>query len=120
MRHRVSSTWPKVAGVEAKMEEVKGAGGKRNFVIPVSNGIFEHCKKIKGAIWLLLWYIDKTTFEEEKDGTVEGWVLGRSPVKDSRVAEELGCNRLVIQRWRRRLEQGKRQLGAVLTSEGWM
>src|ERR1017187_3652814 len=56
---------------------------KPTFRIPVSTGIFEHWRDIREAIWLLLWYIDKTTRESEADGggTV-GSVLGGLPIRD--------------------------------------
>jgi len=66
-----------------RFAEVSTAGGfhGKTYRIPVSTGIFEHCSKIKDALWLFLWYIDKTT----TSGT-EGKVLGGSPITDEEPA----------------------------------
>jgi hypothetical protein len=74
------------------------------FKIPVSNGIFEHYSKLKDAIWLLLWYIDRTTKESaDESGNKTGSVLGGSPRRDSDVARAFSCDKRTICRWRNQL-----------------
>jgi len=88
------------------MEEAKDSRGKRKFWIPVWNGIFEHREKIADALWLFLWYIDKTTREEDGgEGGKVGHVLGGKPIRDSEVAPELQCTKRTICTWRNRLQQ---------------
>jgi hypothetical protein len=77
---------------------------EKKFRIPVSNGIFAHHNKLKGAIWLLIWYIDKTTKEVlSVDGTRNGIVLGGKPIADEDPASALGCYVKTIGRYRQRL-----------------
>jgi hypothetical protein len=88
------------------MEEVKDSRGKRKFWIPVWNGIFEHREKMTDALWLFLWYIDKTTREEDGgEGGKVGRVLGGKPIRDSEVAPELQCTKRTICTWRNRLQK---------------
>jgi DNA-binding transcriptional ArsR family regulator len=67
---------------------------KQTFVIPVSNGILEgeHREKIRSAIWLFLWLIDRTTIEQPSpDGTgLEGLVLGGKAIATRFIAEQIG------------------------------
>jgi hypothetical protein len=61
-----------------------------NYSIPISNGIFEHRRKIGAAIWVFLWLIDHTTKEvSAEDGMVEGMVLGGQPVPLGAIAADL-------------------------------
>jgi len=77
---------------------------KKSYWIPVWNGIFEHYASLGEAVWLLLWYIDRTTREvEQQDGTRFGLVLGFRPVRDAEIAREFGCVDRTIRRWRNRL-----------------
>lgn len=76
----------------------------RNFRVPVWTGIFEHYGRIKDAIWLYLWYVDRTTREvTTDDGRRVGIVLGGMPIRDSDPARSLGCSDVTTRGWRRRL-----------------
>jgi len=81
-------------------------GSKRQtFSIPVSNGIFDHREVIRDAVWLFLWYIDKTTKEKEtSDAGRVGLILGGMPIRDSDVAATLRYTRRTICIWRNRLQ----------------
>jgi hypothetical protein len=79
-------------------------GDERKFWIPVYRGLFRHYGRIKQALWLFLWYIDKTTREECEDCGRVGYVLGGAPVKDQAAAYDLGCDRSTVSAWRRMLE----------------
>ncbi len=88
------------------MENAKGSTAKRNYWFPVSNGIFEHRERIKDALWLFLWYIDRTTKEDEGgDGGKVGRVLGGKPILDSEVARDLQCTKRTVCTWRNRLHR---------------
>jgi hypothetical protein len=79
-------------------------GDKKTFRIPVSNGLLEHCNQMGEAIWLFLWYIDKTTKEKADDsGDTGGAVLGGMPIRDSDAASALGREVKTIRRWRAHL-----------------
>ena len=76
----------------------------KNFIIPMSNGIFSHWKRMGEALWLFMWYIDKTTREElEQRRALNRARLRWRPVPDSRPAHDMGCTKRVIGIWRRRL-----------------
>jgi len=63
---------------------------QQTYSIPISNGIFAHCKKIGSAIWVFLWLIDRTTKEAEgPEGQLEGLVLGGMQVRASLIAKDL-------------------------------
>ena len=90
------------AGTLATGESAKQA----TFKIPISTGIFEHYAKLKDAIWLFLWYVDKTTKEvDDGKGNRLGSVLGGSPRRDADVASSFGSNKRTICRWRNRLAE---------------
>jgi hypothetical protein len=77
---------------------------EKTFRIPVSNGIFEHYVHLRDALWLLLWYIDRTTQEVEDTPRLKvGIVRGGVPTRDSAVAESFFCDKKTICRWRNRL-----------------
>ena len=77
---------------------------QRAFRIPVSTGIFDHYREVGDALWLLLFYIDRTTEERPApNGKFSGSVLGGRPVRDSEAAKTFGCAVYTIRRWRRRL-----------------
>lgn len=60
------------------------------FVVPVSNGIFDHCARIGVAIWVFLWMIDHTTQETEPaTSNAEGLVYGGRPIRAQEVAHDL-------------------------------
>jgi hypothetical protein len=101
------------------MEEARDSRGKSKFWIPVFKGILEHRAKIKDAIWLFLWYIDKTTREDEgADGGKVGHVLGGKPIRDSDVAPDLRCTKRSICTWRRRLQRNG-YIDATRTPHGY-
>ena len=85
--------------LKSKKWDAEGAEG--TFRIPVSTGILDHYKKLKSSIWLLLWYVDKTTVEENG----YGHVLGGKPVLDSLAAKALGMSDDMIAAWRENLER---------------
>ena len=60
-------------------------GEKQSYPFPVWNGLFEHRKRLKSAIWEFLWCLDAIT--NEKDGV--GLVHGGAPVKIERIAADL-------------------------------
>jgi hypothetical protein len=79
-------------------------GNQKTFRIPVSSGLLEHCAEMGEAIWLFLWYIDKTTKEKTNgSGDTLGAVLGGMPCRDSDAADALGISRRQIGRWRSHL-----------------
>src|SRR5437660_696837 len=81
-------------------------GNKQTFRIPVSSGLFEHCREMGEAIWLFLWYIDKTTKEKTNGtGDVIGAVLGGMPCRDSDAASALQVSTRQIGRWRKHLTE---------------
>jgi hypothetical protein len=60
------------------------------YSIPISNGIFAHCKKMGSAVWVFLWFVDHTTKEAEgAEGQLEGLVLGGMQVRASLIAKDL-------------------------------
>jgi hypothetical protein len=79
---------------------------KKTFSIPVSNGLLEHCAVMKEAVWLFMWYIDKTTKEKPDGngtGNLVGAVLGGMPCRDEDAASALGREVKTIRRWRKHL-----------------
>jgi len=76
-----------------------------NHIIPVSSGLFEHKERIGPAFWEFLWCIDAVT-SEEIDGQGEHWgiVLGGTPVKHTRIAEDIGASERTVQRNMTRLK----------------
>jgi hypothetical protein len=79
------------------------------FVIPVWNGLLEHCSKMGEAVWYFLWCLDRTTKEETSEigSDAVGRVLGTMPCSDSDVAIALGVSKWTVRRWRLQLtEQG--------------
>jgi hypothetical protein len=85
--------------VEPQSGEKDGANEK-TYRIPISTGVFEHCPKMRDALWLFLWYIDKTTHEDEGG---KGYILGGMPVVDSKPASALRVPVKTIRRWRAKL-----------------
>jgi hypothetical protein len=75
---------------------------KPTFRIPISNGIFEHCKRIGVAVWYFMWCIDATTKEITDDkGRRIGLVYGGAPIHDEDVASLLaGVHVNSVRRWR--------------------
>ncbi len=79
---------------------------RKTFRIPVSTGIFEHYPKIGEAIWLLLFYVDRTTEEiPAPDGRCIGRVLGGCPMRDAEVAAAFKCSTRTVNRWRHHLTE---------------
>jgi hypothetical protein len=76
-------------------------GAEGGFRIPVSTGILDHYKRMGESIWLFLWYIDKTTFEENGQGKV----LGGKPISDSEPAKVFGVPESTIAGWRKNLNR---------------
>ena len=69
----------------------------KTYMIPVSNGLFAHRKKIGSAIWAFLWLINATTKERPgPDGKAEGLVCGGWPVPLSKIADALDMSRDAI------------------------
>jgi hypothetical protein len=89
------------------LAEVVPSSGKQHsnektYRIPISTGIFDHYSAIGDALWLFLWYIDKTTTE----GDSKGFVLGGCPIADSKPAGVFGVPVKTARRWRERLTMG--------------
>jgi hypothetical protein len=93
-------------------EEGKSRG--QTYRIPVSTGIFDHCSKIKDALWLFLYYIDKTTTRGP-----EGRVLGGCPITDEEPASILRVPIKTARRWRRMLTVGD-YIQALRTPYGYV
>ena len=91
----------------SKSRKKEGAYEK-TFRIPISTGLFEHCPDMLDAIWLFIWYIDKTTKEIEDEETNDrtGIVLGGMPIVDAKPAAALGVPVKTIRRWRKMLADG--------------
>jgi hypothetical protein len=78
---------------------------RQTYPIPVSNDIFAEYRRLGDAIWLYLFYIDRTTEErEDTDGTFVGRVFGGVPRPDADAARALGVCDRTIRNWRERLE----------------
>ena len=77
---------------------------KSKFIIPISNGILErkHYRQIKNALWLFIWFIDKST-RIDKNGV--GWVFGGMPIKLKIIEKELGESRFSLLRDLARLKK---------------
>ncbi|MGH9711005.1 MAG: hypothetical protein ACRD37_10720 [Candidatus Acidiferrales bacterium] len=83
---------------------LENSAPRKTFRIPVSTGIFEHYPRIGEAIWLLLFYVDRTTEEiPAPDGRLIGRVLGGCPMRDAEVAAAFKCSIRTVNRWRRHL-----------------
>lgn len=94
-----------MSSVKAPPAAHTASAPQRTFRIPVSTGIFDHHPEIGDAIWLLLYYIDKTTAEVPgANGKFTGIVLGGRPVRDREAAERFSCAVKAVRRWRLRLE----------------
>ncbi len=78
-----------------------------SYPFPMYSGLLEprHYKNIGNAIWLFLWCISSTTAEEEKEGTVWGFVLRGKPMKLSEISGHFGVNEKTVSRWLDTLEQ---------------
>jgi hypothetical protein len=77
---------------------------RKAFRIPISTGIFEHTKRLGKAVYLFMYYIDRTTGEVyHNDGSTTGTVLGGSVCNDADAASTLGVSIDAIGRWRRKL-----------------
>ncbi|MHB8486603.1 MAG: hypothetical protein ACYDCM_12885 [Candidatus Acidiferrales bacterium] len=88
------------------MTSVENCASRKTFRIPVSTGVFEHYPKIGEAIWLLLFYVDRTTDEiPAPDGRRVGRVLGGCPMRDAEVAAAFKCSTRTVNRWRRHLTE---------------
>lgn len=74
------------------------------YYIPISAGIFKHCRRMGRALPLFIWYIDKTTREKNVRGEKYGYVFGGQVVYDDQPAHDLGVSHSTISRWRCRLE----------------
>lgn len=104
MRQELTSTNLNPATTEslplAKPESAHG------FRIPVWSGILEHCHKMREAVWLFIYFIDKTTVEaKSRDGKRVGLVYGGAPCQDEDAARTLGRSRRTIRIWRDRLAE---------------
>ncbi len=92
------------------------------FRIPVWNGIFKHCRRMREAIWFFLYLIDKTTEEfDSADGSRTGSILGGMPCRDQDAASALGRSERTIRAWRNQLAklgyivQKRTPIGYVIT-----
>jgi hypothetical protein len=76
-----------------------------------------HCPKIREAVWLFLYLLDKQTRETDKNGN--GKVLHGVPIRDKDIEGALGQSRFTIVRWRRTLRQGG-YIAALRTPYGFV
>lgn len=65
-------------------------GKKPSYVIPLWNGILEHCQYMGIAVWEFIWCLDKITVEDEQH---IGWCLGKKPIDIEIIARDLGEHR---------------------------
>ena len=81
--------------------------GEEYYVIPVSKGILtpEHYQRIGKAIWVFIWFIDRTTKETITDGDRWGLVLGGKPIIAEMISEDLGISQQMILRYIRQLKK---------------
>lgn len=68
------------------MKHGRKYGEKESRPLPLWNGILEHRRRMKSALWEFTWCIDKIT-EEDENGV--GWVFGKAPVRAGQIAEDL-------------------------------
>lgn len=68
--------------------------------IPISTGLIEHCPRMREAVWLFIYIVDKQT-KGVKDG--RGQVLGGCPIRDRDIAEALHVSKKTVSRWRETL-----------------
>jgi hypothetical protein len=73
--------------------------GRKSYPIPVWNGIFDHLPKIRSALAVFLWCIDRVT--QEDSGV--GFILGGSVVSVSRIAQEVHESERTVRRHLHRL-----------------
>jgi hypothetical protein len=94
---------------------MKSEGGERTdemsdtkgYRIPVWNELLEHHERMRDALWLFLWAIDRTTKEYKTEAGRFGQILGGMPLRDSDIAESVpGWTRKTVRRWRLRLVSG--------------
>lgn len=93
-----------MTGTETRASEWLNAGADRkssrkyhdktSHVIPVWNGLLEHCPRMGTAVWVFLWCLDKIT--SEANGV--GLLLGGKPIKIESIAEDLGLIYRTVQR----------------------
>lgn len=102
---------------------------QKAFHFPVSNEIFAEYRRLGDALWLYLFYIDRTTEEYADNGTTIGRVLGGVPRADADAASALGVTDKTIRKWRARLEgegfirskqTGHGSIVEVLNSKKWI
>jgi hypothetical protein len=75
---------------------------QKGYYFTVWEDTFAHCPRMGGAIWLFLWYIARTTREDNGVGSV----LGDTPILDARPAGELHVSVKTVRRWRLNLVRG--------------
>jgi hypothetical protein len=91
MKEKETVARPKKAAQEKKPPtHGRKFGNRPSYVIPVWNGILEHCQNIGPAIWEFLWCIDRIT-QEDENGI--GWCLGKTPIDAKDVARDLKRHR---------------------------
>lgn len=113
---------------EARNDATEQPAVQQHFQFPVSNEIFGEYRRLGDALWLYLFYIDRTTKEYYEDGTTIGRVFGGVPRPDSDAASALGVCHKTINRWRARLElegfiraaqTGRGSIIEVVNSKKW-
>jgi hypothetical protein len=75
---------------------------------PVQYGLITeaHCKKLGGALWLVLWCVKRTTKEvTDENGIRIGMVLGGRPLTDADIADELGLKPRQVRAMRQKAEK---------------
>jgi len=78
----------------------------KGFYIEITNNLLEskHRKRMKEAVWLFMWLIDKMTSVSEEG---VGKVLGGKPIKYEEVSKDLGISRRTYVNWIDILKKGK-------------
>jgi hypothetical protein len=102
---------------------------QKAFHFPVSNEIFKEYRRLGDALWLYLFYIDRTTQERvESDGTIIGRVFGGVPRRDADASSAFGVSDKTIRKWRARLKDkgfirtkqtGHGSIVEVVNSQKW-
>ena len=75
----------------------------KTFNVPVSNGLLEHCPRMRDSVWLFIYLLDKQTRGVDKNG--HGKVSGGMPIRDSDIAGTLKLSVRTISRMRSRLRR---------------
>jgi hypothetical protein len=101
----------KSAAVEGASQSAHKGDGKQQekkaYPFPVSNAILKNYRRMKDAIWLYLYYIDRTTEDyTDPEGTTLGRVLFGRACLDEDAASAIDVTDRTIRTWRSQLSDG--------------